>query len=306
MKEQKTKEKIIANLLKDKEVLEEALLVKKIRNAVVDMIKDVSFEEKRHLYTRTSDGQWLQGVSTISSIVPKGWLASWGAKEAVKALGYSDYDGDTELAEKTLKKIKKCKSPEEFQLILKEAKGASRRKNKKAMVDGTEGHEWLESYVKAKIRGESTPKIPTGNLKRPIKQFLEWEKENIDYWILSEAMVANPKKGYAGQLDGLAMMKTKKLALIDFKFSNHISEDYRLQCAGYQSCFEEYGIEIDKRIIIRLPKTLHKDEWDEKERKYKKIDNKIEVMILDKDYEVDKEAFLHSVHLKGWINYVTK
>jgi len=296
----------LESILKDKKLLGQIVLIDKIRTAILQMMKDVSFDTEKHIYTRKSDGTWLQGVSTVSSIIPKDWLSAWGAKEAVKALGFSDYVGDTELAAEIWEEIKNCKSVEEYQAILKEAKGASRRKSKDALVDGNEGHAWLEKYVKAKIRDEELPVIPEGTLQRPLTQFVEWEKESVEYWILSEAMVASPEQGYAGTLDGLAMMKTGRLALIDFKFASHISEDYYLQTAGYENCFEKYGIMIDDRIIVRLPKTITMDEWDDKERKYRKVENSIEIELVDTIYEEDKNVFLHMLPVKHWINIQCK
>ncbi len=269
------------------------------------MMKKVKFDEENHIYT-TIEGTWLQGVSEVSSIVPKDWLSAWGAKEAVKALGYSDYEGDTELAKETMKKISEMKTPEEFISFLKDAKGSSARKSKEALVDGKVGHEWLEKYVKAKIRNKELPPIPKGNLERPIKQFLDWEKENIDYWILSEARVAYPDKGYAGTLDGVAVLKTGELAIIDFKFASHISEDYSLQTAGYAATFEPYGIKFDKRIIIRLPKTLEREEWDKNNKKYNKVENNLEVKEVETNYELDRDTFFHCLPVKKWINLVTK
>ncbi len=289
------------------DIVEKYLLVKKIRTAILDMMSKVKFINGKgeHRY-ETLDGQWLQGVSTVSSIVPKDWLSAWGAKEAVKALGYSDYEGDTELAKEMMQKIVNLKTPEEFILMLKEAKGASRRKSKEALIDGKLGHDWLENYVKARIRSKELPKIPEGTLERPIKQFLEWEKENILLWILSEARVAYPENGYAGTLDAVAIMKNGRLAIVDFKFASHISEDYYLQTAGYAATFEPYGINIDDRVIIRLPKTLTKEEWNEKERKYEMIENNIEVESVKSDYQSDKNAFLHCLPVKAWINKLTK
>ncbi len=270
------------------------------------MTKDVSFDEKKHLYTRKSDGAWLQGVSTVSSIVPKDWLSAWGSKEACKFLGYSDYEGDTERAKEMLEKIKKCETIEEYQAILKEAKGASWRKSKEALIDGTAGHLWLDNFIEAKIKGTELPAIPEGNLARPINQFLDWYDEHVSFPIASETIVAYPEKGYAGTLDLIAMMKTGRVALIDFKFASHISEDYYLQLAGYQACFEAYGIEIKDRIIVRLPKTLEREEWDPETKKYSKIENKIEVRIIKSDYETDKNVFFACLPLKRWINLITK
>lgn len=280
-------------------------LIEKIHNAILDMMNRVVYDDKGHTYKDVKTGAWLQGVSTVSSIVPKDWLSAWGAKEAVKALGYSDYEGDTAKAEEMLVKIKACETPEEYIKILKDAKGASRTKSKEALVDGKAGHALLESYVKAKIRNTKLPEIPTDNLKRPVEQFIEWESENIDQWVLSEARVAYPEKGYAGTLDAMAFMKNGPLAIIDFKFASRISEDYFLQTAGYAAPFEPYGINIDQRVILRLPKTLTKEEWNEKEHKYEIKDNNIQSVVVPTSYQIDRDVFFHCLPLKSWINTVT-
>ena len=282
------------------------MIKEKIQDAIKDMYTRVVFEEDGHTYKRVSDGAWLQGVSTVSSIVPKDWLSAWGSKEAVKFLGYSDYEEDTEKAAQVLDAIRGLDVPG-YLLLLKEAKGAAFRKSKEALVDGKTGHKWLEDYVLAQIRGEFPPMVPDGgNLIRPIQQFLGWEKENVKEWIASEARVAYPEKMYAGTLDALAILKGGKLALIDFKFASHISEEYALQLAGYAATFEPYGIKFDQRIILRLPKTLEMDEWDPKTRKYSKVENTLEARVISTDYELDKEAFFAALVVKRWINVVTK
>lgn len=281
-------------------------LITKIREAVSDMYAKVNYTEDGHTYQVKDTGEWLQGVSSVSSIIPKDWLSAWGAKEAVKALGYSDYEGDTDLAAETMKKIIDLKTPEEFIALLKEAKGASGRKSKTALVDGKAGHLWMEDFVKARMNGIPTPIIPHGTLGRPLEQFVAWEKEAVDYWILSEARVANVEKKYAGTLDALAMMKNGRLALIDFKFASHISEDYFLQCAGYQATFEPYGIKIDDRIILRLPKTLEREEWNPETHKYSKVENNLEVKVVDTNYEEDRDVFFACLPVKKWINKFKK
>ena len=133
--------------------------IQKIQDAVIDMMNKVKFidEKNQHRY-ETLDGVWLQGVSEVSSIIPKDWLSAWGAKEAVKFLGYSDYKEDTERAEEMLATIQCLRTDEEsgvvekYLAILKEAKGASFRKSKEALVDGTAGHLWLSQFVLAEIR----------------------------------------------------------------------------------------------------------------------------------------------------------
>lgn len=278
-------------------------LINKIRVAILDMMTKVQFTDDGHTYKNTKTGDWLQGVSTVSSIIPKDWLSAWGAKEAVKFLGYSDYDGDTDRAFAMKSKIVDL-NVEEYISLLKEAKGAAGRKSKTALVDGKQGHAWLEKYVKAKIRGQALPKLLDEDepLYRPLNEFTLWESEFVNYWILAEARVAYPAKGYAGTMDALAMMKTGKLAVIDFKFASHISEDYFLQTAGYAACFEPYHINIDERIIIRLPKTLQKEEWDKKKHQYNMVDNNLEIHKVKTNYEVDRDTFFHCLYVKKWIN----
>jgi hypothetical protein len=275
----------------------------KLRNAILDMMSKVSIDEA-HNYTRLSDGKWLAGVTSVSGIVPKDWLSAWGAKEAVKFLGFSDFEGDTEMAEEMLAKIRECKTIEEYLAILKEAKGASARKKKEALLDGTAGHDWCEQYIKSQIRFEKAPEYPDDKLKRALEQFVKWAEENVDYWILSEARVCDVEREYAGTLDAVAKMKDGSLALVDLKFASHISPEYALQTAGYTATFEKYGILFDKRIIVRLPKTLEMPEWDKVKKKYKMVENTIEVKEVDTPYEFDRDAFYHALPLKKWINFV--
>lgn len=287
-------------------------LIEKIHEAILDMMKKVQYTEDGHTYKDLKTGTWLQGVTSVSSIVPKDWLAAWGAKEAVKFLGYSDYEGDFTRAREILEKLsligimRDDDGPKAWIELLKEAKGASGRKSKTALVDGKKGHAWLEEYVKARIRGKELPEMPVGTLKRPIEQFLEWETKNISTWVLSEARVAYPEKGYAGTMDALAIMKNGKLAVIDFKFASHISEDYYLQTAAYAYTFEPYGIKIDDRIIIRLPKTLEREEWNDKEKKYELLPNNLEDEIVKTNYEIDKNTFVNALPVKQWCNQFKK
>lgn len=297
-----------------------------ITAAISDMATKV-IRDSEHIYRNPDNGDMYQGVSSVSKIVPKDWLSAWGSKEAVKALGYSDYiEDEKKLMEKNLMAMEaiggKCPNYEaakaildkiktldvfEYVALLKEAKGASSRKSKKAMIDGTKGHLFLEKFIETRLNGTNAPDIPTGTpLARPLMQFYDWEMANVDHWIASEALVVNPENRYGGQLDAIFVLKTGELCLGDFKFASNISEDYNLQCAGYAACFEPYGIKFDRRIIIRLPKTLEKEEWDAKTFKYKMVPNDIEVYTVPTPYEGDKEAFYAALIVKRWINYVTK
>lgn len=272
----------------------------KINEAITEMKSKVSRDSK-HIYRNNETGISLQGVSSVSSIVPKDWLAAWGAKECVKFLGYTDYE-DTNKAAEMLLTIKNSDLAT-YLKILKDAKGASGRKGKKAMADGKVGHSWLENLVKARISGSEIPALPDEPiLKRALTQFLDWEIKSVDYWIVSEAFVYNEEKSYAGQLDAICVLKTGELCLVDFKFATHIDVEYFLQTGGYAGCFEKYGITFNKRIIIRLAKTLEKEEYIKEKWEYVMVPNNIEICVVPTSYEDDYRAFCHALVVKSWIN----
>ena len=289
------------------------LITNLIQGAVLDMMSKVTFDEKKHRYTRISDGKYLAGVSSISGLIPKDFLVAWGAKEAVKQFGFFDkVDGESHEEEmKTLEaKLEELKQydPVTFLEVLKNAKGAHARKSKDAKDIGTEGHAWCEKYVLSKIRGTKTPAIPKGELERPLKLFVEWAEANIDEWLASEARVACPEvHEFAGTLDAIAITKDGALSIIDFKFANQISEEYYLQTAGYcipfEPYFEPYKIQFNKRIILRMPKTETLLEYQPKTRTYKKVPNDFEVREVPTPYDFDKKTFLALRDTERWINY---
>lgn len=279
-------------------------LVEKIRAAARGMAEEVRFDPKEHRYVSVSDGTMLAGVSSIASAMPKPWLAAWGAKEAVKALGYTDY-GDLTLAEEILGKIRDMDA-KGFVRLLSEAKGAHARKKTKALTDGKDGHAWLESHVMARIAGGALPSVPDGFLKRPLAEFLKWEESEVMAWALSEATVASVEHGFAGTLDAAAVMRDGRPAVVDFKFASHVSEDYYLQTAGYALPFEKYGIGFPRRIIVRLPKTETREEYDVATRRYSVVPNEFEAVEVPTAYQSDRRAFLAARELYRWQNQFRK
>ena len=283
--------------------------IPQVHEAVRQMMKEVSYNDDGHVYTRESDGKFLAGVSTISAIFPKPWLAAWGAKEVAKYLGFSDYK--EECLDNSTKMLERIKGMEvkEYQKLIVDAKGAASRKSKDALIDGTLGHEILESIVKYRMGKGSLDKyylLEQGPLKRAIDMFLEWEDQNVERWVLSEARVADAETyEFAGTLDAMAILKDGRLAIIDFKFASHIGEDYYLQTAGYQLTFELKGIKVDTRIILRFPKTDTMDVYDKKTRSYYKVENTIEAREVPTPYEFDRDTFIAARQIAKYINFIT-
>lgn len=285
--------------------------IPKVHEAVIAMMKEVDYNDDGHVYTRVSDGKFLAGVSTISSIFPKPWLSAWGAKEVAKYLGFSDYK--EECLENSTKMLERIKGLEvkDYQKLIVEAKGAASRKSKDALIDGTLGHEILESIVKYRMGKGSLDKyylLKEGEpLKRAIDMFLEWETKNVEKWVLSEARVADAETyEFAGTLDAMAILRDGRLAIIDFKFASHIGEDYYLQTAGYQLTFELKGIKVDTRIILRFPKTDTMDVYDKVTRSYSKVENTIEAREVPTPYEFDRDTFIAARQIARYINFIQK
>lgn len=303
--------------------------IKKIQLIATELMGQVSIDED-HNYTRNSDGKGLAGSTRITGTFPKDWAIPFGAKEAVRHFGYFDEvieEGEVQVEhnkagwlnlETLFAKIKLMSSYEFFNYLI-DAKKRPKQKADTAKDLGTSGHDYLELYVKSKIRGTETPVIPNSlfpikliSIAKYINHFIEWEKENVAQWVLSEARVcdAEPiKEGdevheYCGTLDALAVMKDGSLAIIDFKFSAHISYEYFMQTASYQFPFERRGVHIDKRIIIRIPKEDWLVEYDEVLHKYRKIPNILEVLEVWTPYEFDIDCFLNARKVARHLNFI--
>jgi hypothetical protein len=277
-----------------------------VKDAVLDMMDKVKRIDKgnSHHYERVDTGKWLAGVTSVTGLLPKDWAMSYGAKEAVKALGYfdlfkgEDHIEDWDYLKAQLLNIQTMNMDEYFKL-LHEAKGAFRRKSKDATDIGQEGHDKLEKWIKAKMHNEPLPELP-----EICKPFIRWTDENVDTFLLSEARICNLKDEYAGTLDALAKMKSGNLAIIDFKFANNVSKGWELQTSAYAKCFYEYGIEVPERYCLRFPKEEFLKVWNKKEWCYERKKNKFEpITYPEKDMDFDYETFVHLRQAFKWINF---
>ena len=290
----------------------------KIQSAVVDMMAKVQRVDKgrSHGYIRVSDGKPLAGVTEVSSAAgykeAKGWMPAWGGKEAVKCLGYFEkFDGEKHeeelrIAAGHLEDFSQM-NLEDYLAFLHEAKSGWAKKSDKAKDIGTDGHEWLETWVKARIRGEAEPIIPKFGefIENGIKEFMAWASLNVKEFVLAEARVARPEEPYeyAGTLDILAIMASGKAAVLDFKFADNKSITWALQLAAYGETFRPYEIDVSERYVLRFPKTEFLKEWDAKKHVYVRVPNKFEAIRYDPNYlDFDYQTFLHYRAADKWVN----
>ena len=228
---------------------------------------NIAYDGRKHQYKL--DGITCAGVSTIAEYRPAPFLKFWAAKMVVE-----------HLADK--QEIIKNLSPKEYQELLLEAKKMHKTKSDEALEIGTAAHQWVEKH----IHGEDLP--ITKEIENCVLAFKEFEAKHKAQWVCTEKIVVNRPHLVAGRLDSLAFVDGA-LALVDLKTSSRVSESYFLQTAGYAMCLEDMGIKIDRRIILRLPKTK---------------DEKFEAVEVDTPLEADTKAFLSQRYAYEWANMI--
>ena len=228
---------------------------------------DLKFDKKNHRYT-TNSGDWWPGVTSILSVLPKGWLAPWAAKLA------------SECVKEKIKPNTKY-SREEIEEICYLAKTAHTRKKELAGESGSSIHDLIEQFIKTGV----DPKLPDDlEIVAGYENFKKWLKENKVEWLGSEILLGSEKHKFAGTADAVARINDK-LCLVDFKTGQAIYDEYAIQLAAYQLCLEELGSPaIEERWILRFPKT----------------GSDFEVKLVESSFEEDKKIFLSALPIYRW------
>jgi len=192
---------------------------------------------------------------------------------------------------------------------------------------GKEMHDWLEKYVKFKLKKagySSMPEMPTiPEAITGVTGFLAWEKERDSVkYISSERMVYSKKYDYMGTLD-LEAIVDGIYCLVDFKSSNGLYNSVRMQTASYvEADQEERKKKVYKgRWALRFSKYTEAEYIKREERKkvikahIARIKGKefkdyvippyvaFEAKFMDKEkgmMEYDFDAFLSAKNLYEW------
>lgn len=195
-----------------------------------------SFNEERHIHSL--DGVPLYGTTTIIGEIAK-VLTWWAAGLAMAKFGWRD-------PKKNKKEVVETAAVEGFnrmkEISLEDYKGlldAGYRAHSKVLNEkaeaGTDMHEELENYVKAKMRGEKY------ELPEKLKSFADWSDKNVAKFLLSEAHCYSKVWWVGGVCDCLAEMKNGEIAIIDFKSTPVAYDTQAFQCAGYDIQISENG-----------------------------------------------------------------
>jgi hypothetical protein len=162
----------------------------------------------------------------------------------------------------------------ELEAILEDAKKADKDALEDAGDVGHIAHDWIESYIRSVLSGnegrtlEILAKLPEDErAANCCIAALEWMARHNVRWQATEQRVFSRQYGYAGTLDGLALIDScddplccphhfvDRLSITDWKTSNYLYVEYLLQTAAYwQAIYEEKQTPIQDRWIIRLGK----------------------------------------------------
>ena len=168
----------------------------------------------------------------------------------------------------------------DFEIEVQKAKSAHKEKLEDAGEVGHIAHNWVEQYIKSVLKGDDSRKLELlANMPRDERASngaiaaLDWMQRHNVRWISTERKIYSRKHGYAGTLDGLCIVDScddlqccphpfkDRLSISDWKTSNGLYPEYRLQTAAYQQAHEEEsGEAVADRWIIRLDKVTAKFE----------------------------------------------
>ncbi len=228
--------------------------------------KTINFDDTdgRHHFT-DEQGNRIQSVTEFTGVLDKPALIPWAVRLAL------DY-------------IKEKWLLPGFPITEQDFEDAAKQHcivKKKAGERGSTIHDLVSKWIK-----KENFEIPEDEMIRNgFDAFLKFQKEHKAKWLESEKIVYSVKNNYVGILDALAMIDDK-LTLIDFKSSNGIWPEMRLQVAGYQIAWEEMTKrKIQKSTIIRFSK-------DTGEFEYR----------IMSDPKLDQKAFLACVTIKRALN----
>lgn len=209
----------------------------------------LKFDEDKHIYS--VDDRTVNGVTSILQVINKPALMPWVAKTC----------GD--FLQKNLSLKMEMDEIEKTNFI-KAMKSQYRKKTDDAASIGTLAHHFMESYGNYKLKKSSKPLLPKNEEARnSCLAFLDWVKQNNVQFVDCEFKIYSKKFRYAGTCD-LDCVVNGERAIIDYKTSSGIWDEYGMQLAAYQMARVEEGYEsYQKRLILRVPKNA--DDFEVKE-----------------------------------------
>ena len=230
------------------------------------------YDPKDHVYLLvTPDGQLepQEGVTSCCHIIDKSLvLIPWACKMmAQKMTAELEFWKVADSSTITLPQTT-------LEDIITRAKAAHKEKLEEAGAIGHIAHNWIESYIKA-VLSKNVQQVEEVLANMPADErarnaciaALDWANKHNIRFLSTERKVYSRKYKYAGTMDGLCVADScsdincckhkfkNHLTILDWKTSNYLYAEFRLQVAAYKRAFEEEtGERVKDRWIIRLGK----------------------------------------------------
>ncbi len=221
---------------------------------------ELCFEEGRHRFT--VNGKSVLSVTAATSVVDKSRpLIYWATGLA------------RDFLMENLKKLIADTQGDKIAALINEAVKQHQIKKEKAADVGTQVHDWVEQFIKAKTE-KDWPVIPKDpQVYNGINAFLKWVDEYKVKFLSSEKQIYSRKYKYAGIMDAEAIIDRRK-CVIDFKTSKAIYPEFRMQVAAYQGAAEEESGKLysGNKWLVRFGKDdgeFEAHEYAEHDKDYK-------------------------------------
>ena len=175
-------------------------------------------------------------MTTILGVVNKPALIPWAINQAIDLVRPAIQPG-VEHAESYLEEV------------YERARKESTRVRRVAADVGTEVHRLLEGYPRVAVPDTDGP------IRRGALAGVAWLNSVSLEWACQESPIYSRRFRYSGRLDGIAKVNGV-LSLVDWKTSQSVYPEFRLQTAAYVKAWEEEhpDLRIEQRILIRLGK----------------------------------------------------
>ena len=181
-------------------------------------------------------GQKLVSVTSVLKVFPKPALVNWASKVT--------RDTMTEfLLEHRGKEITTGLIADADAV----AKGSHNRKRDEAGAVGSQCHAIISKWLLGEL-----PEIPS-ELTKTMKGFQKWYTDEKLTLIDSEACLYSDR--YAGSMDALFHRENGHMLLVDFKTSNNIYLEHKVQAVAYTSAIEAYTTTPIDIMIVKLDRS---------------------------------------------------
>ncbi len=202
---------------------------------------DLTFNAKAHRYTAQTETMEaalpVPGVTTAIGMLSKPVLLPWVAKMCGEWL------------EENWPRLAPS-MPGERQDLIKEMKGAYRKKTTDAANTGTLVHHWIEKFT----TGDQQPVPDDDKACNAIEAFLFWWGTNRVEVRHTEQMLFSKEHWFAGTVDLIATIDGVP-SIADYKSSSNIYPEMGLQLAAYALAWREMtGEDLKHRVIVNATK----------------------------------------------------